>query len=222
MINKNKTLLIHDWCGHPFTFDLSRELASRGYLVHYVYTLASSGPKALIGDTGDSLVVHQIDFDPIQKSKFFTRWFQDREYGNRVAEIVDKVRPDIVLSANTPLESQRKIVQACQRNHVPFIFWQQDIISIAARSILSKRNFLLGALIGRYFKKLEKKLLQQSRRVVVIAEDFKSIIEEWGVSNQKIDVIQNWAPIADIPVLNRNNAFSEKNNLEDKFIIVSD
>ena len=220
MADRKKSILIHDWCGHPFTFDLSKELALRGYVVHHVYTLASAGPKAQISEAGDSLMVHHVDFEPIQKSKFITRWFQDRAYGERVARIVDKVRPDVVMSANTPLESQHKILHACQKKNIPFLFWQQDIISIAARSILSKNNKLFGVLIGRYFENLEKRMLQQSHRIIVIADDFKSTIAAWGISTEKIDVIPNWAPIADIPMLQKKNAFSIKHNLVDKFVVL--
>ena len=214
------SILIHDWCGHPFTFDLSKELAGRGFSVHHVYTLASGGPKAAIVQTPDSLVVHHVDVDPIQKSRFVTRWFQDRAYGARVARIVDRVQPDVLISANTPLEAQRRILAACRGNNIPFIFWQQDIISIAARSILTKKNRVLGALVGGYFYQLEKKMLRQSKRVVVIADEFKEIITGWGIAPDKIDVIANWAPIAEIPVLTKQNAFAEQHNLRDKIVVL--
>ena len=45
MLN-NKTLLIHDYAGHPFTFELAKSLASNRYNVIYIYTSASNTPKA--------------------------------------------------------------------------------------------------------------------------------------------------------------------------------
>lgn len=214
------SILIHDWCGHPFTLDLSKELAGRGYSVHYVYTRASGGPKAAIVDSSDSLALHHVDVDPIQKSRFVRRWFQDRAYGARAARIVARVRPDVVISANTPLESQRKIINACRRKNIPFIFWQQDIISIAARSILTRRSRILGGLVGGYFYRLEKKMLRQSRHIIVIADEFKEIITGWGIAPDKVDVIANWAPIADIPVLAKRNAFAEKYHLSEKIVVL--
>ncbi len=219
-MNREVNILIHDWCGHPFTFDLSKELASRGFHVHHVYTLASAGPKAAIANHTDRPVVHHVEFEPIQKSKFVKRWFQDRRYGEKVARIVRNIKPDIVISANTPLETQRKIMNACRKENIPFVFWQQDIISIAARTILSKKNRALGALVGGYFHRLEKRMLQQSHRIIVIAEEFKNIIAEWGVETKKIDVVPNWAPIADIPVLDKKNSFAEKYDLSDKFVVL--
>jgi len=220
MTERPQNILIHDWCGHPFTFDLSRELAARGYTVHHLYTLASAGPKARVSTDSAHLIIHHVDFAPIQKSRFLIRWFQDRAYGARVARIIRQVRPHLVMSANTPLETQRKIADACRGMGITFIFWQQDIISIAARSILSKKNRLLGAIVGRYFQRLEKQLLRQSDRIIVIADEFREIISAWGLPQDKIKVIPNWAPIADIPQLPRKNSFSAMHNLQDKFVLL--
>ena len=47
-------LLIHDFAGHPFQIQLSRELATRGHLVTHVYAAGLSGPKGQLSkDTSD-------------------------------------------------------------------------------------------------------------------------------------------------------------------------
>ena len=42
-------IALHDYCGHPFQFELSRELARRGHEVRHFFFAEDMGPK---GNTG--------------------------------------------------------------------------------------------------------------------------------------------------------------------------
>jgi glycosyltransferase involved in cell wall biosynthesis len=49
--------------------------------------------------------------------------------------------------------------------------------------------------------------------LVVITEDFSKVFVEWGVDRSRIHVIHNWAPLADIPMRPRENAWAVQHGL---------
>jgi len=213
-------LFIHDYCGHPFQFDLSQELAKRGHQVVHVYTQASGGPKAGFDVATKNLEVKNLVVKDIKKRNFVYRWLQESSYGNLITNFIDQWKPDVIISANTPLAAQRKMVSWANRKNIPFIFWLQDMISVAAKSILKKRLSILGSLVGFIFHRIEKQALLSSDHIVAITNDFKAIAEGWGVDTEKISVIPNWAPIEKIPVLKKSNPFSKQHGLDKKFVVL--
>lgn len=214
-------ILIHDYAGHPFQFDLSRELARRDHDVLHVYTSSSGGPKAGFEEAGTpSLRVRNIVSEAVNKEQFFRRRQQESRYGDKVTSLLSKWNPDIVVSANTPLEAQKKVIKWTESNGIPFIFWLQDILSVAAKLILAKRIGPLSYLIYLYFKAVEKKILLNSNHIIPISEDFIPILESWSVIPENITVIPNWAPIEDIPALEKHNDFSLQHQLVDKFVVL--
>jgi len=139
-------------------------------------------------------------------------------YGREVGNLVERIRPDAVLSANTPTESQEPIVRACRRSGSRFFYWAQDFYSVAVEKILRKKLGVAGRIIGGYYRRLEKRQLRRSDGVVVITEDFKPImVDEFGVAPERVAVIPNWAPIDRLPVLEKDNEWSRANGLGNRF-----
>lgn len=214
-------IVVHDYCGHPFQYDLSEELARRGHEVYHVYTRASGGPKAGF-DTGGTanLTVTDIPSSPVRKLNFIYRWFQEAGYGRLLIRYLKTIEPDVIISSNTPLAAQRKLASWAIGNDIIFIHWLQDIISAAAGTLLRKKLGPAGLIVGKVFHLIEKRILIKSSHIVTIADDFKTYISRWGIDPDSVTVIPNWAPIDKLPVRPRNNAFSKEYNLDDKFIVL--
>ena len=68
----------------------------------------------------------------INKSNFIKRYFQEKKYGKNLVKEVFKINPDVIISANAPLTVQNHLSNWANKNNKKFIFWLQDIISIAA------------------------------------------------------------------------------------------
>jgi colanic acid biosynthesis glycosyl transferase WcaI len=217
----NKRILIHDYAGHPFQVQLSRELARRGYNVLHLYFGHNNTPKGDLEkrtSDPDTFAVEGIyTKEPIQKYSYIKRWLQDIEYGTLVAARVKMFKPGFLLSANTPLDSQRIIMRSCNQVGTKFIFWLQDVSGLAAMRLLSKRIPLLGVLVGWYHIHLERQMLRASHKIVLISEDFKPIVQEWHVPSDLITVIPNWAPLDELPVRKKNNPWSNQQGFQDKF-----
>lgn len=215
-----KNIVVHDYAGHPFQIDLSKQLAKNGFNVTHLYTTASGGPKAGFDSELENLTVINVQSEDVAKQNFLKRRNQEKQYGKRLVQHMQEIQPDVVISANTPLDAQNDLHAWCRRHEVPFIFWLQDIISIAAESILKKKLGFLGTLVAKYYQGIEKRILTGSDHVVTIAQDFNQIVEDWGVPAQKITAIPNWAPIEEIPVVAKVNEFSKEQHIDDKFVVL--
>ncbi len=119
-------ILIHDYSGHPFQVQLSRALAERNHQVLHLYCSSFQTPRGLVQklDTdSDNFSCRAIELSrPFEKYKFIKRFFQEIEYGNLLVKEVDKFKPDILVSANNPLDPQRILLKYCNKNDIKFIF----------------------------------------------------------------------------------------------------
>jgi glycosyltransferase involved in cell wall biosynthesis len=173
-----------------------------------------------LGTDLDNLEIIDVEVADVEKSNFIKRKFQESNYGKKVVQLLKQIQPDVVISANTPIDAQKRIVKFCNQEDISFIFWLQDIISIAAQSILKKKLGFIGSLIGRYYQMIEKKLLKRSDHIIAIAESFEETIMDWSVQKDKVTVIPNWAPIEEMPMLSKDNDFSQKQGINDKFTVL--
>ncbi len=212
------SLILNDYGGYAFTVELALKLAERGYRVRYIYTSASGSPTAHVPKNSQNFESRNIEMPHVQKDNFFKRWKSERYYGDAVAEIIRHSKPDVVLSANTPLEAQRKIYRASRRADSRFIFWLQDFLSMAAKSVLSQKFGFWGKLLGFYFHFIEKRILQKSDAIIGISNAFTAILEKWRI--YKVIIIPNWAPLDSIPAGKKDNEFSREFDLANKFVIL--
>jgi colanic acid biosynthesis glycosyl transferase WcaI len=217
-------VFVNEFCGHPFQMELSRKLAKMGHQVCHVYfadnTLTPKGETELRADDSRGLTIEGIhirrDFAR-HKHSVLNRRQADLEYGREVAKQVDRFRPDVVISANMPLDAQKILQKASQRHHARFVFWLQDVYFVAARFVLRKKSRLLARAGGFYFERLEKKLMRQSDAVVCIAPGFADFVRTWGIPESKITVIRNWAPLDEVLPAPRDNPWARENGAADRF-----
>ncbi|HEV7762246.1 MAG TPA: glycosyltransferase family 4 protein [Acidimicrobiales bacterium] len=214
---------MHDFAGHPFQIDLSRALARRGFHVLHVYcdSYTSGKGRFEVGDDEPNLSVVALPagrtfarYSPLR------RFVQEIGYGRRFVELAEAFGPDIILACNVPLLTQRVSAAWCQRHRVPWVFWVQDLYSIAVSAAAAERAGQAGRLIGRCFQTLERSLVRQATKVVPITEDFTPLLQEWGVSARKTTVIENWAPLDDLPLRPRANAWRRDQGLDDRFVFL--
>ena len=140
---------------------------------------------------------------------------QDRRYGRLLADRVAAFGPDVVLSANSPLDAQAALQRCAHRDGAAFIFWIQDVYSAAIARALERRFSLVSGLIAERFVRVERRLLQRSDAVVAITHDFLPLLEEWGVPKGRTYVIENWAPLEDVTPLSKANHWAREHGLSD-------
>ena len=182
-------ILIHDYSGHPFQVQLSRALAKRNHQVLHLYCSSFQTPRGIVQKLAtdcDNFSCRAIELSrPFEKYKFTKRFFQEIEYGNLLVREVEQFKPDILISANNPLDPQRILLKYCKKNNIKFIFWLQDIYGYAIQKLLTKKLSIFGKAIGAYYIKSERSMLHKSDRIVIISEDFHKILQK-----AKIDKIK--------------------------------
>ena len=147
-------VLIHDYAGHPFQVQLSRELAGRGHAVMHAFAGGLLTPRGSLqrqADDPDQFELVEVPMDPNyrrDKYRFLRRRRMEINYGKEVAALVRKLKPQIVISANTPTEPQREIARACGELQAPFIPWIQDFYSIAVTKLAKKKLPLVGSVVS--------------------------------------------------------------------------
>jgi glycosyltransferase involved in cell wall biosynthesis len=209
-------VVVHDYFGHAFPAQLARELAGRGHHVLHLHCSSFVTGKGRLepGDTDPAtLEFGSVDLGrPFAKYDVIRRVGHERKTARELAQRVRDFRPDGVLSIG-PLIVQRELLRASHGLGAGFVFWQQDVMSIAARRVAGRRSSLVGAAAELAVASLERRLLRASDWVVVISEDFLPHLRRWGISEEDVSVIENWAPLEELPQLPRENAWAKEHGL---------
>ncbi len=217
-------VLVHDYSGHPFQVQLSRALAKRNHKVLHLYCSSFQTPRGIVQKLetdSDNFSCQAIELSqPFNKYQFTKRFFQEIEYGNLLVKEVERFKPDVLISANNPLDPQRILLNYCHKSNIKFIFWLQDIYGYAIKKLLTKKLSIFGKLIGSYYVRSEIAMLRKSDRIITISEDFNNILEKANILSNKIEVIHNWAPLDELPMKAKDNSWSREHELHDKLCIV--
>jgi colanic acid biosynthesis glycosyl transferase WcaI len=213
-------ILVHDFCGHPFTLTLAVELKARGHDVHYVYFASETGPKADFKSAEklqNAPALYGLEIvGQYKKDAFISRRNYDINYGRQIRKLIGDIKPDVLLSGNTPTEVQSYVIAGCKKAGTAFVYWMQDFYSIAAAKLLKKKLGILGAVIGAYYKFLDWRHLRASEQIVLITKDFEPIAAKWAGRNDNIETIENWGVLADIPRGSHDNKWSRSQKVHDK------
>jgi len=215
-------IVVHDYAGHPFEVQLSRELARRGHEVLHLYCPAyNSGKGSLERQSGDSpsFKCTPVVLETFDKHAVVRRGFQEIRYGRSLGRCIAEAAPDVVISANAPLLSQWHAIHAARSAGAAFVFWLQDIISVAAQRVLDER-VPFGRHAGRPLAALERRMLAQSDAVVAISEDFRELLARWGIPPDDVSVIENWAPLDELPMCSADNAWASEHGLTNKRVLL--
>lgn len=209
-------ILVHDYAGHPFQAQLSRELARRGHEVVHAWCARLQTPRGALTRRDDD--PPGLSFEPVdlgrdfEKYGLWSRWRQEKSYGRLLAAQVRSFRPDAVLSGNTPIRAQAALLRAAKNSGVRFVYWVQDVLGVGIAQALRRRLGPAGRPIAAALAAMERRLWTGSDHVVVVSEDFLPYLPE-RVRNHRATVIENWAPLQELPQLGRDTAWARAQDL---------
>ncbi|MHB1474481.1 MAG: glycosyltransferase family 4 protein, partial [Dermatophilaceae bacterium] len=217
-------IVVHDYSGHPFQVQLSRELARRGHDVLHLHFAGFQTPKADLvrrADDPPTFAVEAIDLDrPFAKYQLLRRLLQERQLSRILAKRILAFHPDVVISSNAPLDVQVGAYHAARSTGAAFIFWLQDVYSDAIARHLRRKLPGPGHLAALRFIALERSLLRQADRVVAITDDFRPCLQEWNVRPERVVTVENWAPLDDITPRPKDNPWAREHGLHDRPVIL--
>lgn len=161
------------------------------------------------------------------KQNLVKRWFQERAWAREAAAVLNDLRPKLVIVTNAPLEVVAVIQKWCDVNGTPFVFWLQDVHSAAIAGALRGKLPVVGEIVVRHYRRMERRLLSNSDRILLIAEDHYVALEELGVPLNRARVLPNWSTIEDLPsgvgaAANKpkEQVWRQENGLVDKRILM--
>jgi glycosyltransferase involved in cell wall biosynthesis len=205
-------IVVHDFAGHPFQVELSRALAAAGHRVLHLHCASDvTGKGRVARDPADPPT---FDVEGLSLERAFRkhhpsgRFVDELAYARLLTGRTARHRPDVVLSANTPLLAQARAQRFCRRRGIGFVFWQQDILSIGMGNVVSREHRRAGAVMGRVLRDVERRALQGSDVVVPVSEDFLPYLDRWGVPRDRVVVIPNWSPIGEVAPQPRENPWA--------------
>lgn len=217
-------IVVHDYAGHPFQFDLSRELARRGHDVAHLYFSGDKGPKGrseMAADDPPTLTIVPVEIGrAYSKSALVGRLRDDLEYGRAAGRQIGAFKPDVVISGNTPLDAQRRVIGATHKAGAAFVFWMQDFYSRAIRSLIGRKWGGVGGAVAAYYEMAERAQLKASDAVVLISPDFQPAVEAFGVEPERVRVIPNWGALDSLPLRPKDNAWSRAHGLDETFVFL--
>ncbi|KUN99098.1 glycosyltransferase family 4 protein [Streptomyces caeruleatus] len=207
-------ILVHDYSGHPFQVQLSRELARRGHdVVHSTCPAYVSGKGNLAEDPVVGLRFVTIgDRVVLDKGAYVRRLFQETLLGLELARQVRREKPDVAMLGNLPVPTLVVAAAALRALRIPWVLWHQDITAVALKSFAAAGVSRLMGIAAKVFERGEKWAARRASAIVVIADSFVRIHREWGTAG-KVTVIPNWAPLDEILPVARANAWSREHGL---------
>jgi len=154
------------------------------------------------------------------KYSFLKRLGYERAYGHEFISLVAELKPDVILSGQTPSDPQLAMIQAATKMGIPVVTWVQDFYSMAVDKLARKKLPLIGALAGAWYRRLDSKCFEQSAEIVAITEDFLPILADFHVPGSKVTIIPNWAPLDELPQRPRVNDWAVRHCLCEKFVFL--
>jgi putative colanic acid biosynthesis glycosyltransferase WcaI len=217
-------ILIHDFAGHPFQVDLSRELARRGHSVLHAYSPEVTTGQGRLTKSEDDPV--GLTIIPVKIGRSFSRYSLLRRprdeiaYGRALGRRIDAFSPDAVVSANTPLLSQRHMHERTRKLGAAFVYWLQDLLGVGTAMELGRRLGPLARIPGRALQRVERRVLVSSDAIISITDGFLPLLQAMGVDADRVHVIENWAPINELPERPRRNQWAADHGLSDAFVFL--
>jgi glycosyltransferase involved in cell wall biosynthesis len=195
-------LVVQDFSGHPFQAQLSRALAARGHeVVHTSCSGYMSGRGALALRDGDPATLRFEDVglsEGFDKYRYRRRIVQELTYAVRLVRLLRRHRPEVFVSCNEPLIAKAVVGTWCWVTRQRWVFWLQDLYSVAMRREMTRALGRVGDLIGRGFEAIERFLLRRADGVVVISPAFDDWLAGHGIRRPDLAMIPNWAPLDEV------------------------
>ena len=195
-------IVVLDYAGHIPQADLARNLAKLGHTVRHMYCSDYvSGRGAVEREVGDPA---DLEFLDISIKKGFNRYNPIERLKHELAisgvfwSKIREFNPDHTIFSNVPLIATSRLAKRMQRTHRPYLFWWQDVYSIAMGNAFEKFGPLSWP-IRQYLISLEKNILKRAQSVVAISPNFEPVYHSWNQDLNKFSMYPNWTPITLFP-----------------------
>ena len=191
-------IVVLDYSGHIPQADLARNLAKLGHSVRHIYCSDYvSGRGAVDRESSDPA---DLEFLNISIKKDFNRYNPIERLKHEIAVAnafwskIQEFNPHHTIFSNIPLFAMSRLAKKMKSNNRPYLFWWQDVYSVAIGEAFRKLGPLVWPL-RKYLIGLEKNILRDAKSVVAISSNFEPIYRNWKQDMKKFSMYPNWTPI---------------------------
>ena len=217
-------IAVHDFSGHPFQLELSRALAEKGHQVLHLYCedyVSGRGAVRRTDTDPASLEIRAVGMGSSwDRYSPWKRVRQELTYAVRAWAELEDYRPDALVTCNVPLFAAMRLRRKVNASGLRQVYWLQDLYSVGIGSSVWDRSRFLGRLASPVLSEMEATLLRESVGVVAITEDFLPVLATWHVDASRVRVLPNWAPITELPVVDRSNAWAREHGYVDRPVVL--
>ena len=204
-------VVVHDFAGHPFQIELSRELAARGWRVDHQYSptnVTGHGEMRRKADDPEGLTITEVSLRrPFARYRPIRRLVQEIEYAVKAGRAIRRFRPDVVLTCNLSLLTNVVLVGLLRLRRTRYVFWHQDVYSAGIRATADKAvHPWIATVLARVAEAMERAVARHAEHVVAIADSFTAIYRRWELAAGTYSVIPNWAVLDDLPVVGSDSS----------------
>jgi glycosyltransferase involved in cell wall biosynthesis len=211
-------ITVHDYSGHPFQVQLSRELARRGHRVLHEYStqyVSGHGKLDVTEDDPQTLRIEGVHarrpirkYDPVARLRF------ELSYARAWRQRLERNPADVVVVCNVPLFALAAVRRHLSRMDQPWVFWHQDIYSLGVAAEMDRKlPAPLAAPLRNWAYGLERTQIRTAARVVAIGDAFVAQYQAWGLPIDHVDVMPNWAPLDELVPGPRDNLWAREQRL---------
>jgi glycosyltransferase involved in cell wall biosynthesis len=213
-MDANRRIVVNDYAGHPFQIELAAKLADLGHDVSLLYCSTNVTPHGDLERSNPGLTVVPISTGAtFDKYALLKRTWQELRYGFTSARAQRRFGADVILTSNVPVLAV--LVMRLLNRSTRQVLWLQDIqAGLAAMALTGPKRLLVGL-----FDYLERLSISSADHVVAIAPSLAEAVTERGI-DVEMEVIENWAPLGDLPVRPRTNEWAVEHDLDDKFVFL--
>lgn len=191
-------IVVLDYSGHIPQADLARNFAKLGHSVRHIYCSDYvSGRGAVDRQSSDP---KDLEFLNISIKKDLNRYNPIERLKHEIAVAnafwlkIQEFNPDHTIFSNVPLFAMSRLAKKMKSNNRPYLFWWQDVYSVAIGEAFRKLGPLAWPL-RQYLIRLEKKILRDAKSVIAISSNFETIYRNWKQDMKKFSMYPNWTPI---------------------------
>ena len=181
----------------------SFQTTSRHLLISVIEELLNAGHKITVlkkyvsGDkeelpielSGKGIVFISVPIKPAKKRKLAARYFKDIEYVIKCRKYLNTKFDAVFVQSTNIAGLFFFMLQKKQQNAIKTLNVQDAFPDNAAYSGTLNRNGMLF----RMFHKMQSYAYRNSDHIIVISEDIKDLVKDYGVNSYKIHVVLNWS-----------------------------
>ena len=207
-------VLLYDHGGHNFTYELARDLSAQGTPMVYAYTAGVTAPHGRLVSEGS------LQVEPLGKGRTFERYklpqrvWGEIRLGFESMRLASRTKSRHVITCNMPVIVVALLAAYCWTTRRRFTVWFQDSQAGIAAAMLDS-GFAL-----KLIRVFEGWGLRRAERVIAISPAMVTEAKRMGVKDDRLALLPNWAPISQIPVLDKVNDWSNAHGLSETFVFL--